>query len=465
MLRLVIVINILVTALSALSTFLQYHYLTLSFPLLTKEITDATNISVFFSVLSLSLPFVISHLVSSHEFHEGSINEALIINKLYKRLIFGAMALITVISAVMAALGHPQFALLFILFSANILLKNLLYSILAFFNGYGNVLAENILKLIAAVVVVLTAIFLSKYYVWLPAVVQLFALSGLVLYSEIKLRSKVPVLNKPAKIASLSAATMRSVRNHVLISIPGYFIFNLNILIAGRSLPAEPLKSLVKHIYLAQGFVTIIASSVRIIARNFNTFYLRKKFGMLQTSVNFYFKVTMVFFPVALITYYLYAPDFLIGFLNLGAHVDPVVTYIFIAFVCIECYQVALTGMSYAAGKTEYHRVTWMSAILSIIFNYFLAPQYGINGSLLSLVVSQQLTCNIFNFLRFKREFDLSLFLTKDGLHGLWGAIPLICLLFLLPTVPFPFYIYTGLALIMLFVITFKNLNSLQKAG
>ena len=461
MLHFTIVLNIFVTVLSAIGSFLQYHFLTDAFPNLTKDISNSSALANFFSVLSLSLPFVISHLVSSANFVSGSLHEATTLEHIYKKVISLVILAIGIIGAGFCFFSRWDFGILLFLFSANILLKNILYAKLGFYNGFGWVLEENFLKLISALSIILTSAFLTKIGVWVPLACQMVVLLTLNFLARLKLKKYVPAEITSAR--DLSPATRRSVRNHFLISIPSYFIFNLNILVSSHFLSDEALQSLVKHIYLVQGFVTVIASSVRIVARNFNVFFLQKKQSLLQEFVNFYLKVTLLFLPFFLVIYLVFEPEWFVRFLKLGREITPAITYAFILFVGVECYQVALTGMSYAAGKTEYHKVTWASAIFGIILNVMMVPFWGINGSILALIISQQVTCNTFNFAKFRKEFGLKLLFLKDVARSALVFTILVPAIYFLKGFSQGFYLLTLLALLILFNSTYNNLRLVQK--
>lgn len=462
MLHLTFVLNVLVTIISAMGTFLQYHYLTKNCSDLTKEITTSITISNFFSILSLSLPLVISHLVSSARFSRESLQEAVKVKIIYEKFMYAIIPIIILVGLLLGMIQNQTFGLLFTLFSISMLFKNILYARLGFFNGYGWIVEENTIKLLVGVFAIATSMLLSPYGAWLVPAVQLLILVILNFWSRIKI--KKDALGVQASVKDLSSSTIRSVRNHLLISIPGYFIFNMNILISSHFLEEKVLKSFVKNIYLVQGFVTVIASSVRIIARNFNVFFTQNRQHLLQQIVNFYCKVTILFLPAVLFIFSNSAPDFFSQFLSLREFINPIVLILFIMFICIECYQVALTGMSYAVGKTEYHRITWVSVLLGVTFNYLFVTNWGINGAIMALVLSQQITCNTVNFIKFKKEFKLNLLFNKDILLSAVFFLPMLAIIVFDPQVKEAFMVLLICAVLSLFLITYKNIITIKKA-
>lgn len=96
--------------------------------------------------------------------------------------------------------------------------------------------------------------------------------------------------------------------------------------------------------------------------------------------------------------------------------------------ILIELWQMSLVNALIFSGHTNFKLVNVMSAVINILLCYKLIPYCGLNGAIISIVIAQMFTCNVFNVIKAIKILRLSykvviLFVVKSVSYFLFIVI------------------------------------------
>ncbi|MBY5947416.1 hypothetical protein [Photobacterium rosenbergii] len=196
----------------------------------------------------------------------------------------------------------------------------------------------------------------------------------------------------------------------ILTTLPGVFIFNLSIYYLEFFYKGEQSVEVVTFGLFLQLFnvfniLNSIFPSVCIpsISRKFhnnrNISSDVRKILFINRTVSIFIIIGSVFFGELILSSVLSSND--INF--------KYIIYFFISAIVIESLQVTLTSISIGTGYYKYHVPSFFSATFVLLVSYFLVPDYGSYGLMISILFAQIVTCFPVNSYLSSKRLGISL--------------------------------------------------------
>ncbi|WP_340616511.1 lipopolysaccharide biosynthesis protein [Xenorhabdus entomophaga] len=213
-----------------------------------------------------------------------------------------------------------------------------------------------------------------------------------------------------------------NLRDWTLTYIPSLFVFSSTIYVISFSLAAEDV---VKYSIIYQLFFGILAVCnipIQLNSPKWSQNFARNGVG------SFNKEIMSVIFEVSIIA--------LMGCLSLNAFGNEIIHFIkpnisTIGFICfllfsiliyIESIQATLTSACFSCRETNYIKITAIAGVFSVLFSFLGAKLYGLEGAIGGVLLSQSITCEIFNikraltFFRFNKWFIFKLLPLGGGI-------------------------------------------------
>ncbi|MDE9461685.1 lipopolysaccharide biosynthesis protein [Xenorhabdus bovienii] len=212
-----------------------------------------------------------------------------------------------------------------------------------------------------------------------------------------------------------------NLRDWTLTYIPSLFVFSSTIYIISLTLTAEDV---VKYSIIYQLFFGVLAVCnipVQLNSPKWSQNFVRDGAGSFNKAImNVIFEVSIIAIMGCL---------FLSAFGNQIIHfIKPSISTIgFMSFllfsllIYIESIQATLTSACFSCRETNYIKITVIAGICSVLFSFLGAKLYGLEGAIGGVLLSQSITCEIFNikralsFFNFNKWFVLKLFPLGGG--------------------------------------------------
>ncbi|EHA1124949.1 hypothetical protein FG475_07380 [Vibrio navarrensis] len=270
-------------------------------------------------------------------------------------------------------------------------LGNLLISIIY---AKGFVLTEKVYKLLFSSLFPILFLIMAQVLeidrkfiltIWFLCSLLLF-LYAMFYFSKIEKNSNLGIIDSPICIKD-------NVRL-ILTTLPGVFIFNMSIYYLELFYDGENVIEIVTF-----GLFLQLLNVFNVLNSIFPSVFvpaLSKKFHagdrieedvftilFVNKSISIFLIVGLIFFGEPLLS--LVIKESRINF--------EVIVFFFAASVLIESIQVTLTSISIGTGCYKYHIPSFFSALLVLLFSYYLVPSYGSPGLILSILSSQVFTC------------------------------------------------------------------------
>ncbi|MBD2795649.1 hypothetical protein ID856_03750 [Xenorhabdus sp. 18] len=313
---------------------------------------------------------------------------------------------------------------LFITFSCLRIFSNVLLA-LVFVNI--SALVERIVRLLSSLV------FLSSTYIFLYLKFNIYSLHFAILSQSVVIIFLSFLISRKDLYQAWNChydtqiikKVFPNLRDWTLTYIPSLFVFSSTIYVISLTLTAEDV---VKYSIIYQLFFGILA--VCNIPIQLNSPKWSQSFSQ-GGAGSFNKKITNVIFEVSIVA--------LIGCLFLSAFGNQIIHFIkpgisTIGFICfllfslliyVESIQATLTSACFSCRETNYIKVTGIAGICSVLFSFWGAKLYGLEGAIAGVLLSQSITCEIFNIKRALSFFNINKWFVLK-LLSLGGGIILI---------------------------------------
>ncbi|WP_047682702.1 MULTISPECIES: lipopolysaccharide biosynthesis protein [Xenorhabdus] len=223
-----------------------------------------------------------------------------------------------------------------------------------------------------------------------------------------------------------------NLRDWTLTYVPSLFVFNSTIYVISFTLAAEDV---VKYSIIYQLFFGVLAVCnipIQLNSPKWSQNFARNGAG------SFNKEIMSVIFEVSIIA--------LIGCLFLNAFGNEIIHFIkpnisTIGFICflffslliyIESIQATLTSACFSCRETNYIKITAVAGIFSVLFSFLGSKLYGLEGAIGGVLLSQSISCEIFNIKRALTFFKFNKWLIFKLLPLGGGVIFISTLLFII---------------------------------
>ncbi|PHM66220.1 hypothetical protein Xsto_01445 [Xenorhabdus stockiae] len=296
---------------------------------------------------------------------------------------------------------------LFIFFSLLRIFSNTLLALI-FVNI--SVLVEKTIRLLSSL------IFISSAYVFLYLQCNLYSLHISILFQSIFIiflsflinRKELHQAWKKNYDKEIIKKVFPNLRDWTLTYIPSLFVFSSTIYIISFTLTAEDV---VKYSIIYQLFFGVLAVCnipIQLSSPKWSQSFSKNGAG------SFNKEIMNVIFEVSVIS--------LMGCLFLNAFGNKIIHFIkpnissiqFMSFllfsflVYIESIQATLTSACFSCRETNYIKITIIAGICSVLFSFIGASLYGLEGAIGGVLLSQSISCEIFNIKRALSFFNFN---------------------------------------------------------
>ena len=192
--------------------------------------------------------------------------------------------------------------------------------------------------------------------------------------------------------------------NWLLYTLPAFFIFNFQIFAIGFWSETDnvalynTIHQLLYTVIAISGVVSYVSgpaiSRLNFISKQSRNTLIIHTAKVVSTSVAIGLSIVLMFLPII--------QDVMFKNINLTVNFNLWVLFAF--YIIIEVFQMSMVNALIYTGHTDFWKVNLSSAFLNTTLCWLLIPSYGLLGAVLSIIISQTLTCNFFNIrLSFKK--------------------------------------------------------------